>query len=61
MTALRSGDWVMTGGSTLRNWIMAGGKYKLGNSITVPVSKASLKWPEGIEFLKGIIGQRVVR
>ena len=62
MTGLRSGDWVMTGGASFRNWLMAGAKSARSgweSSITTTVPKASLQYPPGWEWWKGLIGQRV--
>jgi RHS repeat-associated protein len=63
MSSLRSGDWVMTGGSTTRNWIMAGGKYRHSSSITQSVPKAALQgikttFAEPFGWAKSLIGQR---
>jgi hypothetical protein len=63
-TSLKSGMWVMTGGKSIRNWIMAGGLQKIGvwkYSITDIVNKSSLRWPSGWEWIKGIFGQRVIK
>jgi hypothetical protein len=63
-TSLKSGMWVMTGGKSIRNWIMAGGLQKIGvwkYSITDIVNKSSLLWPSGWEWIKGIFGQRVIK
>jgi hypothetical protein len=57
--ALKSGDWVMTGGASLRNKIMAGAKSAWNESITTTVPKSSLSWPKGGEAWKGLIGQRI--
>ena len=62
VTELRSGDWVMTGGASFRNWVMAGAKTSPQGwqaSITTTVPKASLRYPSGWEWWKGLIGQRV--
>ena len=62
MTGLRSGDWVMTGGGSFRNWLMAGAKSAQSgweSTITTTVPKASLQYPPGWECWKGLIGQRV--
>jgi hypothetical protein len=56
--------WVMTGGASLRNWIMAGGPqlpYAIGDSITGQVATGSLSWPSGVlGAIKGSIGQRIL-
>jgi hypothetical protein len=61
MSSLRPGDWVMTGGPTIRNWIMAGvpGIYRIGNYITQDVPASALRYPPGWEWIKGLLGQRV--
>lgn len=54
--------WVMTGGNSLRNWLMAGGPelpYAVGNSVTTTVETSSLSWPSGWQWVKGFIGQRI--
>ena len=64
VTELRSGDWVMTGGASFRNWVMAGAKTSRQGwqaSITTTVPKASLRYPSGWEWWKGLIGQRVYK
>lgn len=56
--------WVMTGGGSWRNWIMAGGPelgYPMTSAVTSQVPSASLTWPTGWEFVKGLIGQRIIR
>ena len=63
-TSLKSGDWVMTGGNTFRNWLMAGGPERIGvwkEVMTTTVPKASLRWPSGGEWIKGFIGQRIIK
>jgi RHS repeat-associated protein len=58
-----SGNWVMTGGNSWRNWWM-GGVPQLGHSmstaVTTQVPTSSLAWPAGWEAVKGLIGQRVL-
>ena len=64
VTELRSGDWVMTGGASFRNWVMAGAKTSRQGwqaSITTTVPKASLRYPSGWEWWKELIGQRVYK
>ena len=58
-TALKAGDWVMTGGATVRNKVMAGLKKEWKYSLTTTVSKETLAYPPGWEALKGLFGQRV--
>jgi RHS repeat-associated protein len=56
--------WVMLGGNTFRNWLMSGSPelgYKMASGITEYVDKAQLAWPSGIEFFKGIFGQRICK
>ncbi|WP_437613829.1 RHS repeat-associated core domain-containing protein [Sorangium sp. So ce834] len=64
---LRSGSWVMLGGATWRNWLLAGVAqqgYKYGNSLTTQVPAGSLVSPitrEGwvLGSIKHVIGQRI--
>ena len=59
---LRPGSWVMTGGPTARNWLMAGAKpsWLLPSNQTVATAlPGSLKWPSGWEWIKGFLGQRI--
>ena len=58
-TSLKAGDWVMTGGNTLRNKLMAGFRTARKESLTTTVPKSSLEWPSGWEWCKGFLGQRV--
>ena len=53
--------WVMTGGSSLRNWIFSGifRRYSLSNAITQSVPSSALRWPSGWEWIKGFLGQRM--
>lgn len=61
MQGLRAGDWVMTGGNSIRNWIFSGTPlmYSFDNAITQEVSADSLSYPSGWEWIKGLVGQRV--
>jgi len=61
MTELRAGDWVMTGGGSLRNWIMSGspGRYAVGSTISRTVPASALRAPSGLEAWKALIGQRI--
>jgi hypothetical protein len=55
--------WVMLGGATLRNWLMAGGPqlpYNFANAITTKVPASSLSIPAGLEAGKALIGQRMI-
>ena len=56
---LRPGSWVMTGGPTVRNWIMAGAKWNPSKYTTATVPKSSLNWPSGWQWFKGLFGQRI--
>jgi len=59
---LQAGDWVMTGGNSLRNWVMGGIPelgYALDDAITTEVSSDALSFPEGWEWVKGLLGQRI--
>ena len=58
-TPLKVGDWVMTGGNTLRNKLMAGFRTAWKEPLTTTVQKSSLEWPSGWEWCKGFLGQRV--
>jgi len=56
---LQPGSWVMTGGPSIRNWIMSGAKYPYWqHEVTVIVDKA-LQYPSGWQFIKGYLGQRL--
>ena len=58
-----SGNWVMTGGSSWRNWLFAGSSelgYPMSTAVTTQVPTSSLAWPTGWEAVKGLIGQRVI-
>ena len=59
MTGLRVGDWVMTGGASLRNWLLAGCPGQFRTWITETVPKSALKFPKGWEWIKGLFGQRI--
>ncbi|WP_338847457.1 hypothetical protein V8J88_01915 [Massilia sp. W12] len=57
------GKWVMTGGSSWRNWLFAGGPelgYPMSTAVTTQIPASSLAWPAGWEVIKGIVGQRVI-
>jgi len=60
---LNPGRWVMTGGNSIRNWILTGrfNKYPYVNSITGDVPGVNLAYPPGCEAIKGIFGQRVIK
>jgi hypothetical protein len=51
----------MTGGNSIRNWIMSGAveDYALEDAITTQVPVESLSFPNGWEWLKGLLGQRI--
>ncbi|WNO08948.1 RHS repeat-associated core domain-containing protein [Teredinibacter sp. KSP-S5-2] len=55
--------WVMTGGNSLRNYIMAGGpqlQASYSQSVTATVAGSSLRYPSGWEAFKGLFGQRML-
>jgi RHS repeat-associated protein len=64
---LKPGAWVMTGKPGLRNWLLAGGPelvkkgpaYRLGQGLEYTVPKGTLKYPPGLEWFKGLFGQRI--
>ncbi|MEJ7729059.1 MAG: RHS repeat-associated core domain-containing protein [Polyangiaceae bacterium] len=61
--AAEGSPWVMVGGNTLRNWLMAGGPqlgYAMGSATTWFVDKSQLSYPNGWQVAKGCIGQRIV-
>ncbi len=60
-TGVQSGQWVMTGGPSTRNWIMSGASHLPWNSTTTVVPKAALKPPPGWEIIKYPIGQRIYK
>jgi hypothetical protein len=56
--------WVMTGGNSYRNYVMAGGpqlQASYSQSVTATVSGSSLRWPSGGEWFKGFLGQRILK
>ena len=63
---LREGDWVMRGGTTRMNYLLSGkwdpfpwneyAAYSSGQ--TFEVSLDLLHWPRGLDWWKGILGQR---
>ena len=60
------GNWWMTGGANIRNWVLAGGPdpwagFPFEPSVTVPVPREVLRYPKGWECIKGLIGQRQLR
>lgn len=57
-------SWVMTGGRSYRNYIMAGGpelQASYSQSVSSVVSGGSLRWPSGVEWFKGFFGQRILK
>jgi hypothetical protein len=73
---LNPGRWVMVGDASRWNFLksgLIGAKITLNpfsyesanvpftNYITAEVEKDLLKWPGGAEFLKGLLGQRVIK
>jgi len=60
--SIESGAWVMTGGQTVRNYVMAGAPeigIPFRNAISTTVPSNSLRWPSGWEKVKGFLGQRI--
>lgn len=71
---LNPGRWVMKGGPTWANYIKTGlwgpqfepgvgfftSEVPFANSITGEIEETSLRWPSGWEFVKGLLGQRVI-
>lgn len=59
---LNSGRWVMTGYDNYRNYLLAGVTYaNKNNSITGNISGNNLSYPNGIEIIKGLLGQRIIK
>jgi hypothetical protein len=62
---LQSGQWVMTGSAKNPiNYLMSGvieRGYPLKEGITTVINKSQLKWPSGMEWIKGLIGQRQIK
>ena len=56
---LTPGSWVMTGGPTARNWLMAGAAWNPGKYTTATALEGSLSWPSGWQWFKGFFGQRI--
>jgi RHS repeat-associated protein len=59
---LQPGSWVMTGGPTVRNWLMAGAKPNWllpGNQTVATALPGTLRWPSGWQWIKGFLGQRI--
>jgi RHS repeat-associated protein len=62
---LARGRWVMTGGPSVGNYARSGVwqpgyGYPYGKSVTDTLPGSQLSYPPGWEWLKGLIGQRVV-
>lgn len=58
----RASPWVMLGGNTARNWLMAGGP-EIGprsSGVTQFVDAARLAYPGAVEAFKGTFGQRIL-
>ena len=53
--------WVMIGGNTLRNWLLAGGPEFAAKSTgeTWFVDESELAFPQGWQWIKGLWGQRI--
>lgn len=54
--------WVMLGGNTLRNFWMSGAveRYSRDSGVPTYVNRAQLSFPRGIEWFKGLFGQRIM-
>ena len=62
-----SGTWVMVGNPSFRNWLFSGlGQYGIGpgqftgGSYVGQVPREMLHYPPGWEWVKGLVGQRVI-
>jgi RHS repeat-associated protein len=56
--------WVMVGGNTARNWLMSGSPelgYQMETGVTTYVDQEQLSYPDGVEWAKGLIGQRICK
>ena len=58
---LNQGRWAMTGGDTLRNWLLSGLSGTFDNSISGTMPGNSLAYPSGWEAIKGLFGQRIIQ
>jgi hypothetical protein len=65
-SGLRTNAWVMVGEGSVRNWLFSGVASPftphfraLAQNAVHNVAKADLVWPRGIEWLKGLLGQRI--
>jgi len=65
---ITSGSWVMVGKPDFRNWVFSGlRQYEIGvrdyiqKSQVMELPREMLRYPSGWEWIKGLIGQRVVR
>jgi len=62
---IKAGTWAMTGGQTIRNWIMSGVflRYPYANSASQTVSggaSGTVGYPPGVlGWIKGLLGQRI--
>jgi len=56
---LTPGSWVMTGGPTTRNWLMAGAAWNPGKYTVATALPGTLRWPSGWQWFKGLFGQRI--
>jgi len=53
------GSWVMTGGPSIRNWIMSGTKYPYWQHEIKVVANEALQYPSGWQWVKGLLGHRI--
>lgn len=56
---LQPGSWVMTGGPSIRNWVMSGAKYPAWKHEVTVIVDGALEYPSGWQWIKGLIGQRI--
>jgi RHS repeat-associated protein len=59
-----AGRWVMVGGPTRLNYELSGARqlgYGIKDALTWKVERGALRYPKGIEWLKGTWGQRILR
>jgi hypothetical protein len=55
--------WVMNGGKSFLNYLKSGmlGKAKYSSGVEKAMDASNLAWPKGWEWVKGFLGQRVVK
>ncbi len=51
------GSWVQVGKPGIGTRLMSG-KLRAAHAVTVRVPGETLSWPSGVEWFKGVIGQR---